>query len=90
MDTFGRYRLIYEPGPPDPGSEIIDYSVEMSISAEARLPEMLSFIDSFIRACGYVFDGELQIVSLSEEEEDYFDSRDYWKEKFFSLLNSPG
>ena len=89
MNTFGRYRLIYEPGPPNPGSEIIDYSVEMSISAEAGLPEMLSFFGSFLRASGYVFDGELEVVNLSEEEEDYFDSRDYWKEKFFSLLNSP-
>ena len=63
MDTFGRYRLIYEPGPPNPGSEIIDYSVEMSISSEASLSDMAAFFTYFLRASGYVFEGALEIVN---------------------------
>jgi hypothetical protein len=34
----------------------------MSISGEASLPDMLNFFTDFLRAAGYVFDGELEIV----------------------------
>jgi hypothetical protein len=34
----------------------------MSISGEAALPDMLNFFTDFLRAAGYVFDGELEIV----------------------------
>jgi hypothetical protein len=58
----------------------------MTISGEADLQQLLSFFESFLRANGFVFEGELRIV---DREEEFFDSRDYWKGKFFNLLNAP-
>jgi len=87
MTSFGKYSVSYTPSN-DP-TEYLQTSVQMSISSEANLSDMAAFFTDFLRATGYVFDGALEIVDSNEEAEDYFDSRDYWKEKFFSLLNSP-
>jgi hypothetical protein len=61
MTDFGRYRLIYEPGAYDPRSGVLDHTVEMTISGEADLPNLLPFFASFLRATGYVFNGEIKI-----------------------------
>lgn len=66
MDEFGRFRLIYEPGEPNPGSGIFDHSVEMAISGEANLHQLLGFYEQFLKAAGYLFDGN--IVELSDEK----------------------
>ena len=55
----------------------------MSISSEASLPDMLNFFTDFLRASGYVFNGELEIA-----DEGYFESKQYWSDKFFKLLHS--
>jgi hypothetical protein len=56
METFGRYRLTFTPSEGE-----ICPSVEMTLSGEASLPQMLSFFDAFLKASGYVYNGELQI-----------------------------
>lgn len=61
MTDFGRYRLSYEPGNHDPYSGILDHSVEMTISGEAELTNLLDFFSSFLKATGYVFDGKVVI-----------------------------
>ena len=61
MTDFGLYRLIYEPGAYDPRSGILDHTVEMTISGEAELSNLLPLFASFLRATGYVFEGELEI-----------------------------
>jgi hypothetical protein len=43
----------------------------MSIDCEADLNQMLSFFDAFLKASGYVYDGELQIVKR-EQPAPYF------------------
>lgn len=62
MTDFGRYRLCYEPAPYDPRSGVLDHTVEMTISGEADLPNLLDFFASFLKATGYVFDGKITIA----------------------------
>lgn len=54
MLEFGKYTLKYLP----PGETPEDHSVEMTISSEANLSQMLEFFSSFLRAAGYEFDGK--------------------------------
>jgi hypothetical protein len=63
MTDFGRYRLTYEPGPADPYSGVLEHSVEMSIPGEASIEQLLSFFGDFLKANGYVYEGELQVVA---------------------------
>lgn len=60
MSSFGKYNVSYTPS--DDPCEYLQVAVEMSISSEATLPDMLNFFTDFLRASGYVFDGELEIV----------------------------
>ena len=78
MTEFGSYRLSYTPP-----TECVEASVDMTISSEADLAQMLELFECFLGACGYVLNGELQIV----EPEVAYD-KDYWQEKYFDLLNS--
>jgi hypothetical protein len=60
----------------------------MSIDSEADLNEMCRFFNSFLKAAGYVYDGEVDIVSsiftspFAEEDsvEDGFLSLDDWNQ----------
>jgi hypothetical protein len=83
MTDFGRYRLTFTPPDLRFGAHT-DTTIDHSISAEADLDRMCDFFDSFLRACGYVYDGKVDIVPPETE----YDSREYWKEKFFGLVNS--
>lgn len=58
--TTGRYTVSYTPS--DDPAEYLQTNVQMSISSEASLPDMLNFFTDFLRASGYVFEGELEIV----------------------------
>ena len=88
MLEFGKYTLKYVP----PGETPEDHSVEMTISSEANLPQMLEFFSSFLRAAGYEFDGKELCFERSapdfDLDEEYFDSKEYWCDKFFKLLYS--
>jgi hypothetical protein len=79
MDTFGRYRLQFEPHPDDTSP-----SVTMEFSGQASLDQMLSSFDAFLKANGYLYDGDVQIV----EGEEVFDKK-YWQDKYLELLRSP-
>ena len=86
MTTFGTYRLSYKPP-----ERSMDASIDMSITAEANLEEMAEFFTSFLRAAGYPIDYSevLEVTGPEEEtEEKYFDSKQYWCDKFFKLLHS--
>ena len=37
-------------------------NIEITISEEASLDEMLDAYAQFLRACGYAFDGQLEVV----------------------------
>lgn len=67
MTNFGRYRLVYQPGPHDPFSGVLDHTVEMTISGEADLTQLTDLFDSFLRAAGYVYEGKLEIVNPGEK-----------------------
>lgn len=69
MTDFGRYRLSYEPGKPEPYSGVLEHSVDMSISGEATVPQLLQFFETFLKAAGYVFNGDLRLVTSKREEE---------------------
>ena len=60
MDSTGRYVARYEPS--DSDHEYLQVAIEMSISDEATLPDMVNFFDSFLKAAGYVYEGSLRIV----------------------------
>lgn len=61
MTSFGKYSVSYTPSN-DP-TEYLQTSVQMSISSEANLSDMSAFFTDFLRACGYVFEGALEIVN---------------------------
>ena len=79
MNPFGRYTVSYTPS--DDPSEYLQVSTQMAISGEASLPDMLNFFTDFLRAAGYVFDGELEIVASDEALDN-----NYWKEKYLELM----
>ena len=86
MTDFGRYRLSYEP--PQNSAKFgyrIEPEVQMAISAEADLTQMCDFFESFLRASGYVFDGELEIVASDEALDN-----NYWKEKYVEMMQVAG
>ncbi len=60
MNPYGQYAVSYTPS--DDPCEYLQVAVQMSISSEATLPDMLNFFTDFLRATGYVFDGELEIA----------------------------
>jgi hypothetical protein len=65
MNPYGRYTVSYTPS--DDPCEYLQVSTQMSISGEASLPDMLNFLTDFLRASGYVFEGELEIVTGEEK-----------------------
>ena len=79
MNPFGKYSVSYTPS--DDPCEYLQVAVQMSISSEAALPDMLNFFADFLRASGYVFDGELEIVASDEALDN-----NYWKEKYLELM----
>jgi Ca2+-binding RTX toxin-like protein len=53
MFEFGRYTLSYQPP-----EGAVEAAVDMSISAEADLSEMMGFFETFLQAAGYVIEGK--------------------------------
>lgn len=85
METSGKYTVSYTPSN-DP-HEYLQVAVEMSISSEATLSDMAAFFTDFLRASGYVFDGELSIKSDKTETTNTPD-QDFWFNDGFSFVGS--
>lgn len=51
-------------------SAYIEPTINMSISGEADLNQMLSFFDSFLKASGYVYDGNLEVAQFEKPKLD--------------------
>ena len=68
MESTGRYVVRYEPS--DSRHEYLQTRIEMSISDEATFDDMANFFDAFLKAAGFVYDGELQVVN--PEKDTYF------------------
>jgi hypothetical protein len=84
MSIFGTYRLTYTP-PEQRG--FVESTVDMSISSEASLDEMLRTFESFLQATGYVL-GDRELVLETPEKESVSD-QSYWDEDGFSLVGNP-
>jgi hypothetical protein len=84
MTDFGRYRLTFTPSELDEGS--IGSEVEMTISAEANLREMLIFFESFLKAVGYQIDGKE--LSLERSAPDFGD-QSFWEDDGVSIVGNP-
>ena len=82
MTEFGRYRLSYEPP-----QGCVEAEVEMAISSEATLPQIIELFEAFLKASGYVFEGRLEVVT-GEEVEELERERDFWKEQTCKLLEA--
>ena len=81
MDSLtGRYILSYEPS--NSQHEYLQTSIKMSISDEASIHDMLDFFDSFVRAAGFVFEGQVSIVKDHDTDETEF-----WKDQTYKLLS---
>jgi hypothetical protein len=95
MIEFGKYTLKYEP----PTSGGIEPTVNMSISSEADLNEMLEFFQSFLTASGYYIadDQELKLTSVSPVSffntattgSFSFSDQSFWEDDGFSLTGNP-
>jgi hypothetical protein len=73
MIEFGKYVLKYVP----PASAGIEPTVDMSISSEANLNEMLEFFTSFLKASGYYIDENKELV-FERTAPDFSDVPDKW------------
>jgi len=84
MACFGTYRLTYTPS--GEGSPI-EPAIDMRISGEASLAEMLSTFESFLLASGYqIGDQELVLETrLNVSPSD----QSYWDEDGISLVGNP-
>jgi len=81
---YGTYRLTF-----DPASDQITPSVEMTLSGEANVDQMLYLFEAFLQASGYVLKGNLEIVSNKEDKELFvpFTAYDFGDSDFLSLGN---
>lgn len=89
MTNFGEYRVTYSPSEWGEGS--MDPEIQMTISAEANLAQMVSFFESFLKAAGYQF-GELDYqttVTPVEEKIQAESSQDFWEDDGFSMVGNP-
>lgn len=90
MYEFGTYRLTYEPP-----QGAIESVIDLSISAEADLDQVVEFFTSFLRAAGYPLDFSevLEVAAPPEEEEKVAKPRDRWGDDGgddgISLLGNP-
>ena len=69
MFEFGRYTLSYQPP-----EGVVEAAVDMSISSEADLSQMMRFFESFLQASGYDLDD--RELSLERKAPD-FDFSDF-------------
>jgi hypothetical protein len=85
MVEFGEYTFAYIP---PKGSD--EPAWEMTISAEATLPQLIDFYEKFLLVAGYVLDGRLVIEddSVVKEMEDLAEEKEFWEEQTFKLLRS--
>jgi hypothetical protein len=89
MITFGRYTLSYTPAL-SYHSESIEPTVNMEISAEANLQDMMNMFESFLQATGYILDGKRLILENPEEESPRFSSdQSFWFEDGVSMTGNP-
>ncbi len=66
MFEFGRYTLSYQPP-----EGAVEADVNMSISSEADLTQMLRFFESFLQAAGYVIEGKELTLERKPPEFDF-------------------
>jgi hypothetical protein len=66
MFEFGRYILSYQPP-----EGAIEAAVDMSISSEADIPQMLQFFESFLQAAGYVIEGKQLVLESTDPGIDF-------------------
>lgn len=64
---FGTYRLTFEP----PADQITP-GVEMTLSGEADVSQMLAMFESFLQASGYVLRGDLQVIERAPESDPWY------------------
>lgn len=68
---YGTYRLIFEPP-----TDQITPGVEMTLSGEANVSQMLAMFESFLQAAGYVLKGDLQVTERAPEYDPWYSSLD--------------
>ncbi len=71
MFEFGRYTLSYQPP-----EGAVEAAVDMSISSEADIPQMLRFFEGFLQAAGYVIEGKE--LTLERTAPDFSNVPDKW------------
>jgi hypothetical protein len=66
MNSTGRYIVRYEPS--DSEHEYLQTKIEMSISDEATFDDMAAFLDCFLKAAGFVYEGSLKVTNDKPEQ----------------------
>ena len=64
---YGTYRLTFEPP-----ANVITPGVEVTLSGEADINQMLSLFEAFLQASGYVLKGDLRIVEPDSETNPWY------------------
>ena len=78
---FGTYRLSYAPGLCY-DTAYVEPSVDMSISGEADLSQMLSFFECFLKASGYEFEGKELCLERTAPDFSFSDAYSYGSSYF--------
>jgi hypothetical protein len=54
---------------PDEDNKFDSSSIEMVITKDVSLPDLLQEFECFLKACGFVFEGELDIIQEEVEND---------------------
>lgn len=74
MNQFGKYSLSYiPPDPEETGLSEIEPIINMTVSSEASLADMLRLFETFLKSTGYQIDGKELCLERSAPDFNDFD-----------------
>lgn len=88
MNSLGRYVLQYQPADEIDNCNYLQVGIQMTISDEATVNDMVDLFDAFLKASGYVYDGQLKIVEEDKTKPVFNSSQDFWDEDGVSLVGN--
>lgn len=89
MNSSGRYVLQYQPSNEIDNCNYLQVGIQMTISDEATINDMIDLFDAFLKASGYVYNGQLKIVEEDKFESQSYIPQDFWDDDGTSLVGNP-
>lgn len=89
MNSTGRYVLQYQPSNEVDSCNYLQVGIQMTISDEATVSDMVDLFDAFLKASGYVYEGQLKIVDENKFKPQSHIPQDFWDNDGTSLVGNP-